>query len=113
MELGLERRNHFFDEQCWYAKTFLQNYLPVSEFENLKILEVGSAEGGTLKFFMTDISRTVGKDTRDCRSCICFPGSYFINFNFTESRGLKKEKTSKNKRKCDFHLGNGKIVCED
>ena len=47
----LDRRNKFFEEQYWYAKTFLKNYLPFNNFENLEILEIGSAEGGTLKFF--------------------------------------------------------------
>ena len=51
MKTGLDRQNKFFKEQYWYAKTFLKNYLPNVNYKNIKILEIGSAEGGCLKFF--------------------------------------------------------------
>ncbi|MCK4296783.1 MAG: class I SAM-dependent methyltransferase [Candidatus Marinimicrobia bacterium] len=41
----------FFNEQYWYAETVLSFYLPQKNFENLNLLEVGSAEGGGLKYF--------------------------------------------------------------
>ncbi|MCK4447362.1 MAG: methyltransferase domain-containing protein [Candidatus Marinimicrobia bacterium] len=41
----------FFNEQYWYAETVLSFYLPQENFENLNLLEVGSAEGGGLKYF--------------------------------------------------------------
>lgn len=46
-----QRRIKFYEEQYWYAKEFLTRYLPVKSFENLNILEVGSAEGGAIKYF--------------------------------------------------------------
>ncbi len=46
-----ERRIKFYKEQYWYAKEFLTKYLPIKSFENLNILEVGSAEGGAVDFF--------------------------------------------------------------
>jgi len=51
LKTGLDRQNKFFKEQYWYAKTFLKNYLPNVNYKNIKILEIGSAEGGCLKFF--------------------------------------------------------------
>lgn len=51
MKKELDRRNKFFDEQYWYAKNFLKNYLPFDNYKNLRILEVGSGEGGGLKYF--------------------------------------------------------------
>lgn len=46
-----ERRIKFYKEQYWYAKEFLTKYLPVKKYKGLNILEVGSAEGGALKYF--------------------------------------------------------------
>ncbi len=46
-----ERRIKFYNEQYWYAKEFLTKYLPVKTYRKLNILEVGSAEGGALKYF--------------------------------------------------------------
>jgi SAM-dependent methyltransferase len=46
-----ERRVKFYEEQYWYAKEFLTKYLPVKEFSNINLLEVGSAEGGAVKYF--------------------------------------------------------------
>ena len=46
-----ERRIKFYEEQYWYAKEFLTKYLPIKNFNNINILEVGSAEGGAIKYF--------------------------------------------------------------
>ncbi|PID58419.1 MAG: hypothetical protein CR986_07895 [Ignavibacteriae bacterium] len=46
-----QRRIKFFEEQYWYSKSFLQKYMDISIFKNLNVLEVGSAEGGSIKYF--------------------------------------------------------------
>ncbi len=51
MEQELQRRYQFFNEQYWYASSFLKNYLPFHHYRNLNLLEVGCGEGGCLKFF--------------------------------------------------------------
>lgn len=46
-----ERRIKFYTEQYWYASNFLSSYLKIDDWNNLNVLEVGSAEGGGLKYF--------------------------------------------------------------
>ncbi len=51
MDQDLNRRYKFFDEQYWYASTFLKTYLPYDDYKNIPFLDIGSGEGGCLKFF--------------------------------------------------------------
>ncbi|MCJ7813661.1 class I SAM-dependent methyltransferase [bacterium] len=60
MEQELKRRVQFFNEQYWYASAFLKNYLPFHDYRNLNLLEMGSAEGGCLKFFNEEGSNCYG-----------------------------------------------------
>lgn len=46
-----ERYRNFHKEQYWYAEHFVENFLNIENQTNLKILEVGTAEGGLLKYF--------------------------------------------------------------
>lgn len=46
-----ERNLRCYDEQYWYGKAFLNDFLNISEEKNYSILEIGPAEGGLLKFF--------------------------------------------------------------
>jgi len=46
-----ERRIKFYKEQYWYAKEYLSKYLSIKEYKNKNVLEVGSAEGGAIKYF--------------------------------------------------------------
>ncbi len=46
-----KRRVKFFEEQYWYAENYLNKSLPISDYKGKKVLEVGSAEGGAVKFF--------------------------------------------------------------
>jgi SAM-dependent methyltransferase len=46
-----KRRIKFYEEQYWYAKEFLSEHLPIKEYKSINVLEVGSAEGGAIKYF--------------------------------------------------------------
>jgi SAM-dependent methyltransferase len=46
-----ERRIKFYEEQYWYAKEVLTKHLPIKEYKDINILEVGSAEGGAIKYY--------------------------------------------------------------
>ncbi len=45
-----ERSLGFHKEQHWLAANFLENYLELKERSGLRILEIGSAEGGVLNY---------------------------------------------------------------
>ncbi|MBN2031131.1 class I SAM-dependent methyltransferase [bacterium] len=51
MDQELNRGYTFLNEQYWYASTFLKTYLPYDDYENIRFLDIGSGEGGCLKFF--------------------------------------------------------------
>ncbi|MEE9430937.1 MAG: class I SAM-dependent methyltransferase [Melioribacteraceae bacterium] len=46
-----KRRIKFYEEQYWYAKEFLNKHLQIEEYKNKNVLEVGSAEGGGIKYY--------------------------------------------------------------
>lgn len=51
MEKISQRYHNFHAEQYWYAKNFLEDFLNIGAQKGLKILEIGTAEGGLLKYF--------------------------------------------------------------
>ncbi|HCL00469.1 MAG TPA: hypothetical protein DHW42_10255 [Candidatus Marinimicrobia bacterium] len=46
-----KRYHNFHKEQYWYAGHFVEDFLGIPNHNSLKILEVGTAEGGLLKYF--------------------------------------------------------------
>ena len=46
-----DRSMRAYREQYWYGENFLANYIGIEDYMGKKILEVGSAEAGLLKFF--------------------------------------------------------------
>ncbi len=79
-----ERRVKFYEEQYWYAKEFLTKYLPVKDFNNINILEIGSAEGGAIKYFYEQGANCYGIEISKGRNDFA---KEYININeikFTE-----------------------------
>jgi len=54
------RNLNFHKEQYWTAVNFLEKYISISPVSGLRILEVGSAEGGGLNYFATKNNQCYG-----------------------------------------------------
>ncbi|PID28289.1 MAG: hypothetical protein CSB55_05680 [Candidatus Cloacimonadota bacterium] len=76
------RRIKFFEEQYWYSQNFLQKYLDISDYENLNILETGSAEGGSIKFFSEQKANCWGVEISKGRSDFSIEYCRDKNINF-------------------------------
>lgn len=56
-----------FGEQEWYGKNFLFPYLEEKNLKGKKVLEIGCAEAGLLKFFMNEGATCYGVELSDIR----------------------------------------------
>ncbi|MFH1212579.1 MAG: class I SAM-dependent methyltransferase [Candidatus Neomarinimicrobiota bacterium] len=80
---------NFHKEQYWAAANFIENYIGLSGQSNLRILEVGSAEGGGLKYFAEKGHSCYGLEYSPGRSEIAETlnqsgGIRFINGDITD-----------------------------
>lgn len=73
-----KRRIKFYEEQYWYAKNFLTEFLPIEDFSNPNVLEVGSAEGGAIKFFYEKGANCYGVEISEARNAFA---KEFINIS--------------------------------
>jgi len=56
-----------YGEQEWYGKNFLFSYLGEKNLKGKKVLEIGCAEAGLLKFFMNEGATCYGVELSDIR----------------------------------------------
>ena len=56
-----------YGEQEWYGKNFLSSYLEDKKLKGKKILEIGCAEAGLLKFFTNEGAICYGVELSDIR----------------------------------------------
>ena len=56
-----------YGEQQWYGKNFLLSYLGEKSLNGKKILEIGCAEAGLLKFFTSEGATCYGVELSDIR----------------------------------------------
>ncbi len=70
-----ERHLGFYKEQYWYAEKFLENFLDLSTQKGKRVFEVGTAEGGVLKYFSGENHNCCGLELNDNR----FGNSVILN----------------------------------
>jgi len=80
---------NFFKEQYWVAANFIGNYIGLSGKSNLRVLEVGSAEGGGLKYFAERGNTCYGLEyspgrTEIARNLSQSDAVFFINGDITK-----------------------------
>ena len=62
-----DRSMRAYREQYWYGGNFLANYIGIEDYMGKRILEVGSAEAGLLKFFHELGARCTGMELSPLR----------------------------------------------
>ena len=56
-----------YNEQYWYGENFLYDYIIENHVKKMKVLEIGCAEAGLLKFFTSNGAKCSGMELSDIR----------------------------------------------